>query len=336
MAAIAGTTRLNAFNVHLDNIQLPASNWSRNKDFTEDSSIDELMASLRATGLQVPLRVFALKDAGTKGGVVARKNEKGEQLFEVRQGQRRTTALKRLWADGVRILGNQPWDGTVPCLLSQAVFGSVEDILTNIAENTGRVDADPVARAESLAYLVNEHKLTIDQIAEQTGYARDLVSDSVKLQSASPAVQTALTAGDLPWSTIRTLVRDSDHKVQEAALDAALEARKAGGNVTAMRNAANAARGVGKKVDVVAAPAKGIEDDEDTVRRAPGAKRIDVVIEKLEARIEKLQKLAEKHKGQKKAHSQKEAEQFTARVAELRVAIRLCRAAQVIEAPAEA
>jgi len=337
MAAIPGTSRANAFYVPVRNISFPATNWSRTPDFVQQ--VEELKASIRANGLRVPLRVSAFKDPrpGGKGGVVARLNEAGEQLFEGREGQRRLAALKELLEEGVTVLGGAEWDGTALCLTTDAAFGSVEDVLANLAENTGRADIDPIARAESFAFLMNEHKMTLDQLVERTGYARDLVADSIKLTTAAPAVKTALSAGDLPWSVIRTIVRTEDPKEQVKGLDAALEARTQGANVQKMRAAANDARGVkarGEKAKQALAANPGVEAEEEQIRRAPGAKRIDAVIEKLEARIAKIKEQAEKHAGKGKAHSAKTAAEMEIRIAELRVAIRYCKAATVVETAA--
>lgn len=337
MASIPGTSRANAFYIPLRNVSLPDTNWSRSPTFRDE--VDELKASLRANGQQTPIKVASHRDTrpGGKGGYVARLNAEGEQLFEVRQGQRRTVAMSELAAEGVTELGGKPWEQDILAMLTDTVFGSVQDVLSNLAENTGRADADPVARAESFTYLMTEHQLTLDALVEKTGYARDLIADSVKLVSAAPAVKTALQAGDLPGSVIRTIVRTEDPKEQLKGLDAALEARVQGANVQKMRAAANEARGVkgrGEKAKQTLAANPGVEAEEEAIRRAPGAKRIDAVVEKLEARIAKIKEQAEKHAGKGKAHSAKTNAEMEIRIAELRIAIRYCKAATVVETPA--
>jgi len=84
--------------------------------------------------------------------------------------------------------------------------------LARATENLGRVDLSPIEEAATYAQLVEEHGMTVDQIAKQVGKSTTLIKRRMDLLRMPPQLQKAVHAKALSISVAEELwaIRDEE------------------------------------------------------------------------------------------------------------------------------
>jgi len=157
--------------------------------------LGELAESIRTHGVLQPLLVRRLMDG-----------------YELIAGERRWRAA--------RMAGLS----SVPAVVRKDTQ-SDESLVLGLIENLQREDLDPIEQARGLFRLTEEFGLTHEEVAARIGKNRVSVTQSLRLLTASPAVQSAVGAGAISAGHARALVALESAAAQEHGLKVVLGRR---------------------------------------------------------------------------------------------------------------
>ncbi len=150
--------------------------------------LGELAESIRLHGVLQPLLVRPLADG-----------------YELIAGERRWRAA--------RLAGLQ----TVPAVV-RSYAGNDEQLVLGLIENLQRTDLDPIEVARGLRRLIEEFALTHEEVAQRLGKHRVSVTQSMRLLSGCPAVQSAVASGVISAGHARALIVLAGQPAQEQGL----------------------------------------------------------------------------------------------------------------------
>ena len=150
--------------------------------------LGELAESIRLHGVLQPILVRRLADG-----------------YELIAGERRWRAA--------RLAGLE----TVPAVV-RADAGSDEQLVLGLIENLQRTDLDPIEEARGLQRLIDEFRLTHEDIAQRLGKHRVSVTQSLRLLGGCAAVQSAVASGVITAGHARALVALDTQAAQEHGL----------------------------------------------------------------------------------------------------------------------
>lgn len=140
-----------------------------------DEALAELAASIREYGIVQPV-------------VVTRESE-GYRLVV---GERRCRAA--------RLAGLQE----IPALVKEMAGPKLLEVA--LIENLQREDLNPVEEAQAFSYLLKEHKLTQEELAEKLGCSRPAVTNALRLLALPPSVRQDLESGMLTAGHARAVL----------------------------------------------------------------------------------------------------------------------------------
>lgn len=155
-AEVKAETSINEVDIEL----IDANPWQPRNDF-DQQELDELAASIKAVGLIQPI---TLRKVGERYQIIA--------------GERRFRATK---------IAGIP---TIPAYIRE-----VEDtnmLLLAILENTKRSDLNPIEESLSYQRLMDECKLTQEEVAERVGKSRSAVANFLRLLKLPAEIQAGL------------------------------------------------------------------------------------------------------------------------------------------------
>ena len=155
----------------------------------DEKSIQELAQSIKALGLIQP--------------IVARRIEEGR--YQIISGERRWRACRSL---GMELVPAYVRSATDEALLEMA-----------IVENLQREDLDPIEIAMSFRSLMDECKLTQEEMADRLGSKRASVANYLRLLKLTDKVQHDLRQGLLSVGHAKVLLGISDPKLQQKLSD---------------------------------------------------------------------------------------------------------------------
>lgn len=155
----------------------------------DEKSIQELAQSIKSLGLIQP--------------IVARKT--GDGHYQIISGERRWRACKSL---GMELVPAYVRDASDESMLEMA-----------IVENLQREDLDPIEIAMSFRSLMDECKLTQEEMADKLGSKRASVANYLRLLKLSDKVQHDLRQGLLSVGHAKVLLKVSDSKLQQKLSD---------------------------------------------------------------------------------------------------------------------
>ncbi len=188
--------------------QIPLSsvvpNRFQTRDTFDDSSLDELAASLKEVGVLQPILV----------------RPQGDGSYEIVAGERRWRAARRAGLN------------TIPALIRDTTDSA--SVLQVLIENLQREDLDALEEASGYQQLVAELNLTHDQIAQRVGRSRAAVTNSLRLLQLTPNIQKLIKTKELSAGHARTLLQVSDKNFQDSL---ARKAVSEGMTVRALENA---------------------------------------------------------------------------------------------------
>ena len=150
----------------------------------DKEKLEELMISIKNIGLIQPITVKKLS-----------KNE-----FQLISGERRLRAFKRLKI-------NQ-----IPCYIRKA--SDQESLEMALVENIHRQDLDAIEIAISYKRLIEEIKLTQEELSDKIGKKRSTVSNYLRLLKLNPIVQSGIKDGFISMGHGRAMININDEKLQ--------------------------------------------------------------------------------------------------------------------------
>jgi len=161
------------------------ANTFQPRDHFDEEALVSLTASIRSVGVLQPILV----------------RELGEGSYELIAGERRWRAAKRA--------GLQ----TIPAIVRTAEDeGSLEQALV---ENLHREDLGALEEAAAYQQLIEEFKLTQDQVATRVGKSRSAVANTLRLLQLPTSIQRLLGEGQLSAGHARALLGTPDRAFQE-------------------------------------------------------------------------------------------------------------------------
>lgn len=164
----SGLTRLPIDQIHADRA-------NPRKTFDE-AELEELAASLKQQGLLQP--VLVRRDA--KGG------------YRLIAGERRWRAAQRA---GLR---------EVPVIIREASDAEAYELA--LVENIQRADLNPLEEAEAYKRLVDERRMTQEQVADRVGKDRSSITNALRLLTLPNEVKQLLLEGDLDMGHARAIL----------------------------------------------------------------------------------------------------------------------------------
>jgi ParB family chromosome partitioning protein len=169
-------------------VDLPIEKISNNpfqpRSHFNEESIKELSTSIKQLGVIQPVTVRKIK--GNK--------------YQLVSGERRLRASKLA---GLK---------TIPSYVRLA--DDKESLEMALVENIQRQDLDPIEIGLSYERLINEIKLTQDQLSERVGKKRSTIANYIRLLKLDPIIQTGIRDQFITMGHGRALVNIGDSKLQ--------------------------------------------------------------------------------------------------------------------------
>lgn len=142
----------------------------------DEAALEELAASLKNQGVLQPILV--------------RRDSRGG--YRIIAGERRWRAAQRA---GLK---------DIPALVKEASDAEAYELA--LVENIQRADLSPLEEAEAYRRLVEERRLTQEQIADRVGKDRSTVANALRLLALPNEVKQLLAEGDLDMGHARALL----------------------------------------------------------------------------------------------------------------------------------
>ena len=188
-ALLGGTTKRSAGDEEL--VQLPVTSLRPGKyqprTRMDEGSLTELAASIKARGVIQPIVARAV----------------GASQYEILAGERRWRAA--------RMAGLESVPAVVREVPDEAALG------IGLIENIQREDLNPLEEASGLKRLIDEFRLTHEQVAGAIGRSRVGVTNLLRLLDLAPAVQAMLQDGKIDMGHARALLALSKSRQVEVA-----------------------------------------------------------------------------------------------------------------------
>lgn len=159
----------------LDKI-IPNKNQPRNR-FNEES-LAELAESIKEFGIIQPIVVRRLD---------------GEEKYEIVTGERRCRAIKKI---GIN---------TIPSIVVKDVDDR-SSLEMALIENIHRDDLRPMEKAYTFKQLIDEFKITHEQLSKRIGKSRVSITNSLRLLSLPPEVQKLIDEGKISEGHARSIL----------------------------------------------------------------------------------------------------------------------------------
>ena len=164
----------------------------------DENALEELAASIKKHGMIMPIVVTA-----QPGG-----------MYMIIAGERRYRAAK--------IAGLTK----VPVVVREYSDREIKEI--SLIENLQREDLNPIEAANAMKQLMDEYRLTQEELAERIGKSRPAVTNTLRLLSLAPEVVSLVSAGKLSAGHARALVtlpEDAQYKIATDAIRDGLSVR---------------------------------------------------------------------------------------------------------------
>ncbi len=167
---------------------LQAGRYQPRREFTKEA-LEELAHSIRTQGIINPIVIRPIKD---------KKNP-----YEIIAGERRWRAAQLAQLTEVPVLIKKISDDAA--------------LAISLIENIQRQDLNPLEEAEGIQRLIQEFKMTHQQIAETLGRSRVAITNLLRLLNLAPPVKLLLQQGQLEMGHARALLSlDADMQILAA------------------------------------------------------------------------------------------------------------------------
>ena len=185
---IESVVEKNTENIIGNIIDLPLENITNNpfqpRTHFNEETLKELSVSIKELGVIQPITVRKIK---------------GNQ-YELVSGERRLRASKLAGLD------------RIPSYVRLA--NDQESLEMALVENIQRQDLDPIEIGLSYQRLIDEIKLTQDQLSERVGKKRSTIANYMRLLKLDPIIQTGIRDQFITMGHGRALVNIEDSKLQ--------------------------------------------------------------------------------------------------------------------------
>jgi ParB family chromosome partitioning protein len=211
----------------------------------DESKLDELAASIRASGVVQPI-------------VVRPGTGDNKDRYTLITGERRLIASKKAGK------------ATIPAIVREV--SNVQAMEMTIVENLQRADLDPMEQAHAFARLSKDFHMTQEQMAERTGKDRASIGNFLRLLKLPEYTQSCLSSGELSFGHARALLALEGQNVIAAATQKVLALHL---SVRATENyVAGLLNPESKEKPVAPAPVidPNVRDAQDHLRRSLGLK----------------------------------------------------------------
>lgn len=169
--------------VELDIDAIAINPFQPRSNFNEES-LQELASSIKELGLIQPITVRKLEF----------------NTYQLITGERRLRASKLV---GLK---------TVPAYIR--IANDNESLMMALVENIQRHDLDPIEIALSYQRLIDEIKLTQEQMSERVGKNRSTISNYLRLLKLDPIIQTGIRDGFISMGHGRAIINIDNQEVQ--------------------------------------------------------------------------------------------------------------------------
>ena len=173
--------------IEMDIESLTPNLFQPRKNFDKEK-MEELKGSIKKHGIIQP--------------IVIRKMANG---YEIVVGERRLKAAKEI---GLK---------KIPAIIK--TFNNEKSLEIALVENIQREDLNPVEQANAFKRLIDEFKLTQQELAEATGKSRTLVTNTIRLLKLNPEIQKNISEGKISFGHAKLLLSIEDEEVQRAVCD---------------------------------------------------------------------------------------------------------------------
>lgn len=151
----------------------------------DQERLSELAESIKANGVIQPITV----------------RQEGPGKYRIIAGERRWRAAQ--------IAGL----GTIPALVRTA--DEHQRLELALIENLQREDLNPIEIATGFQRLIDEHKLSHEQVAQRTGKDRSTVTNFLRILRSTPFVRECLVKGQITMGHARALLNLPNHLMQD-------------------------------------------------------------------------------------------------------------------------
>lgn len=158
----------------------------------DEQKIQELAGSIKQHGIVQPI---AVKRQGDRYMIIA--------------GERRWRAAR---AAGL---------SEIPAVIMN--LSEKEIIEVALIENLQREDLNPIEEAQGIKLLIEQYKLTQEEVADRLGRSRPAIANTLRLLNLSPQIQDHLISGKLTEGHARALLGISDPKLRDQVAQRVLE-----------------------------------------------------------------------------------------------------------------
>jgi len=148
-----------------------------------ESSLDELVRSIRTTGIIQPLLVRRLRDR-----------------FQLIAGERRWRAAQRAALQRVPAIVREVPDETA--------------LEMTLVENLQREDLNPIEQATAFSRLMRDFDMTQEQVADRTGKDRATIANALRLLNLEPSIQELIEDGSITAGHGRALLAIEDARTR--------------------------------------------------------------------------------------------------------------------------
>lgn len=159
----------------------------------DEPALEELAASIRAVGVLQPILVRQVGQA--------------PERYEIVAGERRWRAAELAGL------------AEIPALVRQ--LSDLECLQIAVTENEQRQDVSPLERAEGYRRLVEDHGVSVEDLASRVGKSVSAVRGWLKLCQAPEKVRQLVDSGDMPPATAGLIARLPPGEIRDKVAKAA-------------------------------------------------------------------------------------------------------------------
>ena len=142
--------------------------------------------------------VISIKNIGLIQPITIKKISKNK--FQLISGERRLRAFKKLKID------------KIPCYIRKA--DDQQSLEMALVENIHRQDLDSIEIAISYKRLIEEIKLTQEELSEKIGKKRSTITNYLRLLKLNPIIQSGIKDGFISMGHGRAMINIDDEKLQ--------------------------------------------------------------------------------------------------------------------------
>lgn len=167
---------------------VPSKKQTR-KSFNEEA-LQELADSIKSVGIVTPIKVIRI----------------APETYELVYGERRLRAAQKLGFEKIPAI-----------VVEQSEIDDYKQLVMGVIENLQREGLDPIEIAQSYQRLIEEGKLTQEELGKKVGKNHATIANSLRLLKLSPEIQAALINGDISEGHAKVLLQLTDEKKRQEA-----------------------------------------------------------------------------------------------------------------------